>query len=47
MATHFSILAREVPRTEEPGGLVYGVAKSRTRLSMHSRYILGTFSLGS
>ena len=21
MATHFSILAREVPRTEEPGGL--------------------------
>ena len=26
---------------------VYGVAKSRTRLSMHSRYILDTFSLGS
>ena len=31
MATHFSILAWEVPRTEEPGGLQFqGVAKSQT-----------------
>ena len=31
MATHFSILAREGPRTEEPGGLQFqGVAKSQT-----------------
>ena len=33
MATHSSILAWRVPRTEEPGKLVHGVAKSRTRLS--------------
>ena len=36
MATHSSILPRESPWTEEPGGLqckVHGVAKSRTRLS--------------
>ena len=35
MATHSSILAWEIPRTEEPGGLhtVRGVAKSQTRLS--------------
>ena len=33
MATHCSILAWEIPWTEEPGGLqVHGVAKSRTRL---------------
>ena len=31
--THSSILAWEIPWTEEPGGLtVHGVAKSRTRL---------------
>ena len=30
MATPSSIFAREIPWTEEPGGLVYGVAKSRT-----------------
>ena len=32
MATHSSILAWEIPRTEEPGGLhtVHGVAKSWT-----------------
>ena len=32
MATHSSILARTVPRTEEPGGLhtVQGVAESHT-----------------
>ena len=33
MATHSSILAWEIPWTEEPGGLqVHGVAKSQTRL---------------
>ena len=36
MATHFSILAWEVPRTEEPGGLQSIVSqKSQTRLSTH------------
>ena len=34
MATHSSILAWEIPWTEEPGGLQsMGVAKSQTRLS--------------
>ena len=35
MATHSSILAWEIPQTEEPGGLqsVHGVAKSQTQLS--------------
>ena len=34
MATHSSILAWQVPWTEEPGGLtVHGVAKSQTQLS--------------
>ena len=32
MATHSDILACEIPRTEEPGGLVSRVTKSRTRL---------------
>jgi len=32
MATHSSILAWEIPWTEEPRELVYGVAKSRTQL---------------
>ena len=40
MATHSSILAWRIPRTEKPGGAtVYGVSKSQTRLkqlSMHS-----------
>ena len=30
IATHSSILAWRIPWTEEPGGLVHGVAKSRT-----------------
>ena len=31
MAIHSSVLAWEIPRTEEPGGAaVHGVAKSRT-----------------
>ena len=34
MATHSSILAWEIPWTEQPGGLTdHGVAKSQTRLS--------------
>ena len=33
MATHSSILALKIPWTEEPGRLVYGVAKSWTWLS--------------
>ena len=33
MATLSSILAWRIPRTEESGELVRGVAKSRTRLS--------------
>ena len=33
MAPHSSTLAWKIPWTEEPGGLVHGVAKSRTRLS--------------
>ena len=33
MATHSSILVWRIPWTEEPGGLVHGMAKSQTRLS--------------
>ena len=33
MAIHSSTIAWKIPWTEEPGRLVYGVAKSRTRLS--------------
>ena len=33
MATHSSILAQKIPWTEEPGGLVHGVAESRKRWS--------------
>ena len=37
MAIHSSILAWEVPWTEEPGGLhSTGLQKSQTRLSMHT-----------
>ena len=36
MAPHCSILAWEIPRTEEPGGLVHGVAKSRARQSIEA-----------
>ena len=32
MATHSSILAWRIPRTEEPGGLDHGVTKSQTQL---------------
>ena len=30
IANHSSIIAWEIPWTEEPGGLVYGVTKSQT-----------------
>ena len=41
IATHSSVLAREIPWTEEPGGAtVHGVAKSQTRLSTHTLLIL-------
>ena len=34
MATHFSILAWRIPRTEEPeGAIVLGVTKTQTRAS--------------
>ena len=33
MATHSSTLAWKIPWMEEPGGLLHGVAKSRTGLS--------------
>ena len=33
MAIHSSTIAWKIPWTEEPGRLVHGVSKSRTRLS--------------
>ena len=36
MATHSSILAWEIPRTEEPGRLQSMGLQSRTRLSTHT-----------
>ena len=36
MATHLSIIAWEIPWTEEPDGLVRGVTKRRTGLSTHT-----------
>ena len=33
MAIHSSTIAWKIPWTEEPGRLVYGVTKSRTRLN--------------
>ena len=42
MATYSSMLAWEIPWTEEPGGLqsMGSVAKSQTRLSTHARSII-------
>ena len=41
MATHSSILAWRIPRTEEPGGVtVHVVAKGHTRLSAHAHAML-------
>ena len=43
MATHSSILAWRIPRTEDPGyslqAAVHGVAKSQTRLSNFTFYL--------
>ena len=36
MATHSSILAWEIPWTEEPRATVHGIAKSRTRQNTHT-----------
>ena len=47
MATHFSILAWEIPWTEEPGQLQSTRSQSQTQLSTHehtsSTLILGGF----
>ena len=41
MATHSSILAGEIPWTEEPGGLtVHEIAKSPTRQVANHAYML-------
>ena len=37
MATYSIILAWEIPWTEQPGGVLCGVAKSWTQLSTHAR----------
>ena len=45
-ATHSNILAWEIPRTEEPGGLQsMGVAKSQTRLKQLNNKSLCVFLL--
>ena len=38
MTTHLSILAWRIPWTEEPGGLVYRITKSRTQLKQLSTH---------
>ena len=43
-ATHSHILAWKIPWIEKPGGLVYGVAKSQTRLGMHTHFSLNSLS---
>ena len=37
MATHSSLLAWRILWTEEPGGTVHGVAKTRTRVHAHAK----------
>ena len=39
MATHSSILAWKIPRTEEPGGLQSMGLQSETRLSDYNTFI--------
>ena len=52
MATHFSIIAWEIPWTEEPGGLQsLGSQKCRKQLSTHTQgqqhwYCVSVVSLG-
>jgi len=47
MATHSSILAWEIPWTEEPGGLQFTLSeKSRTRLSKETRTTKSVLLMG-
>ena len=49
MAIHFSILAWEIPGTEEPGGLhSMGLKESDTteKLNMHAQYMMGNMISG-
>ena len=39
MATHSSILARKIPRTEEPGGLQSVAPQSQTQLKRLSKQV--------
>ena len=47
MATHSSILAWEIPWTEEPGGLQSMRSQSRTRLSTHAHTHTLSYNLGT
>ena len=47
METHSTVLAWRIPGTEEPGEPVYSVAKSQTRLSMHTHWELRSCKLRS
>ena len=44
MAIHCSILARKIPRTEEPGGLQSMRSQSRTRLSDQKQTYITMYS---
>ena len=46
MAAHSSLLAWEIPWTEEPGATVHGVTKSWTRLKQLSWYPVAVSSPG-
>ena len=45
MATHFSILAWEIPWTEEPGGLQTMGSQSQTQLSTHAHTVPCDFEI--
>ena len=47
MATHSSILALEIPWTEEPSGLQSMRSQSQTRLSTHKHYFTHVIKLSS
>ena len=42
-ATHSSVLAREIPWTEEPGGLLFIGLQSQTWLSLHAHSCIGVY----
>ena len=42
MKTHSSILAWEIPWTEDPGGLQFMESQSQTRLSTHAHIYMET-----